>query len=662
MKSITGIVLSLSLFLVGTLPGQVTQSIRVSDYGAHPDDGLDDIAGIRAAIAAIPNNAAFVELVFEQGVYDLNARSVLGLPQTGKELFSFYNENRKVGDLTIVGNGAVLVGHGFNINDPMGGKAWYTLFHFNGGTTVNGQDVKLLDLHIQDLTVTMSRLPYSMGTCSNVNKVVQGNLKDSYFDVSIDPIFADISDLMSVEMLTHYPIPGHPGGFNFFYVQDLSQSAFLRNLGFTPGGISNEYRFSGDYSSNNDVGHRLLDELPDNQNTNDHGKLYVGDRVLFVHHYGGNTAFSAAACKSIDVVNTTVHHWAGMGFGIHYSSDLSFSGVTIAPDPQRAPSYPMSTTHDGVHLRAISGTVQVNDCVFAGMGDDAFNLYTPMDVIRCRDASNGYVEVKCKGACLYHPGELFEFLDQEGFPLKTDTLKQSNLSLQCSPNTSEYLRLQFNNSIPANAVYICNLSQHPNTVSIQNCTVDRNQGNGFLVRRNVTIENCSVVGAPATGVTVGPSVGFWNEGPSGKQITIRNCSFTDLGYGDGFGHPWEGAVTIGGFRMLNQVWTYGSQGCVNDVLIDNCDFSNVGGANVVCRSTNTITIQNCAFNDSSFWGYLLTYPAEAKRAAESLLFFSKTGSVSILNNELANGASYKNLDRWEGTKPNPYVLSGNTWQ
>ncbi len=77
---------------------------------------------------------------------------------------------------------------------------------------------------------------------------------------------------------------------------------------------------------------------------------------------------------------------------------------------------------------------------------------------------------------------------------------------------------------------------------------------------------------------------------------------------------------------------------------------------------NLFTIQNCTFGDCSFWGNLLTYPAEAKKAAESLLFFSKTGSVSILNNVLENGASYLFLDRWEGTKPSPYVLSGNSWQ
>ncbi|HHI81397.1 MAG TPA: right-handed parallel beta-helix repeat-containing protein [Planctomycetes bacterium] len=672
MKSITGIVLSLSLFLVGTLPGQGVQSILVSNYGAHPDDGLDDIAGIRAAIAAIPQYASNVILEFEAGVYDLSARTVLGLPKAGQTLFTFTNYSKSVSDLTIAGNGAVFLCHGFKITDPIG-QAWYSLFYINGRAPGNN---RLLNLHIQDLTVTMGRLPYTMGTCSKVYRASNSNLQSSFFDIKIDPSFTGNFSKMVVEMLTHYPTPGHPGGFKFFYVQDLGQPAFLKLLGKTPGGGSNEYRFSGNYSSpySNEEGFRLLDDLP--TQANEHGKLYANQRVLFTHHYRENTAIDIAACNSVEIVNTTIHHWAGMGIGIHYSSDLSFSGVTIAPDPQRAPSYPMSTTSDGIHLREISGTVQWNDCLFAGMGDDAFNIYTPMDKVyhgenttqqSCFDGPGGTLEVDhaCAATCLYQPGDLFEFLDEQGRPLGTDTLK-ALLTPICAVG-ADGLRLQFNNPLPQVSgrpiTYICNLSQYPNSVSIQNCTVDRNQGNGFLVRRNVTIENCTVVGAPATAVTVGPSVGYWNEGPSGKQVTIRNCSFTDLGYGDGFGHPWEGAVTIGGFwRKKNKEWTYGGQGCVHDVLIDGCDFSTVGGTNVVCRSTNTITIQNCAFEDSSFWGYLLDYPAEAKRAAQSLLFFSKTGSVQILNNELANGASYIYLDRWEGTKPNPYVLSGNSWQ
>jgi hypothetical protein len=77
-------------------------TLDLASFGAIPDDGVDDIAAINAAIQVI--GSGNVQLVFQPGVYDLRPRSHWSPSPAGWPSWSiFYIQNAS--NVTIQGNG-----------------------------------------------------------------------------------------------------------------------------------------------------------------------------------------------------------------------------------------------------------------------------------------------------------------------------------------------------------------------------------------------------------------------------------------------------------------------------------------------------------------------------------------------------------------------------
>lgn len=128
------------------------KEIRVTDFGAVPNDGKDDTQAILAALEECKRHAPAV-LVFPRGQYDVYAGSN---PQNQSVLFPV----SEITGLTVDGKGSVLMVHGIT------GLFWFG---------------KCADLTLTNLIVDCARPPFSQG------KVLfaEGN----YFDVEIFPEF-----------------------------------------------------------------------------------------------------------------------------------------------------------------------------------------------------------------------------------------------------------------------------------------------------------------------------------------------------------------------------------------------------------------------------------------------------------------------------------------
>ncbi|HHI80362.1 MAG TPA: hypothetical protein ENK02_10320 [Planctomycetes bacterium] len=410
-----------------------------------------------------------------------------------------------------------------------------------------------------------------------------------------------------------------------------------------------------------------------------YGKIRVGDYVLIDHQFGGYVVFSIAGCDGVDIQDTTVHHWAGMGIGIHYSSNINISGFQVIPDPNtpKPELTPMSTTADAIHIRESWGAMNISDCTLDGMGDDAINVYVPISVVAkghansippCLDYANRELEIDkpCNGVCLFKAGDLFEFLDKEGRPLGAPNPVQSFTTPVCGGD----IRIKFTNPLPnitgRPIHYVYDASQFPSDIQISHVTVFGNRAGGFMLHRNTTVSNCTVDSSTSAAILVGPSIGFWNEGPAGGDVLIQNSQFLGTTNGEGFGMPEEGAISIATawYKDLgngNFIWTYGPQGGVGHVTIDGCTFDLNGGANICARSADWVTIQNCDFWSTSMH-YGLQPTGESQDAAKSLIWFSSTGKADILMNTVMQGASWVNPDGWLlNSKPNPYNKSGNNF-
>ncbi|HHI80158.1 MAG TPA: hypothetical protein ENK02_09255, partial [Planctomycetes bacterium] len=276
-----------SFFLLASLlwgQGLVGQGaptvIDLSSFGAHPDDGQDDILAIRNAIdSMVKGGGANYILRFQPGVYDLNPKAILGPPGPNNTvIFSLIANYESYFFLEIEGNGATLKCHGFDPFLPVN-NSWYDLFYFNG----------IRDLQIHGLTVTMSRVPYTMGQCNAVFRDPNNQIGNNFFEVKVDPTtFPSPSSLANstIHMLLHYPSPFYPNGFHFFYVQDSNPNPFASIVSTS---TANQYRIQGDTSNPGSPGWNLMNDIPASPS---YGKIRVGDYVLIDHQFGGYVVFS----------------------------------------------------------------------------------------------------------------------------------------------------------------------------------------------------------------------------------------------------------------------------------------------------------------------------------------------------------------------------------
>lgn len=126
------------------------KEIRVTDFGAVPDDGKDDTQAILAALEECKRHPS-ATLVFPKGQYDLTAGSN---PRNSGVLFPVSG----VHGLTIDGKGSVLMVNGIT------GLFWFE---------------RCTDLTLTNLTVDCARPPFSQGRVVEVG--------ERYFDVLVEP-------------------------------------------------------------------------------------------------------------------------------------------------------------------------------------------------------------------------------------------------------------------------------------------------------------------------------------------------------------------------------------------------------------------------------------------------------------------------------------------
>ena len=128
----------------------VTEEIKVADFGAKPNDNIDDTPSIISAIESCRNKKNS-KLVFEPGIYD-----VFGSKKDKQGNWDPSIAISGINNMTIEGNGSEFVGHNYS-----------SMFHF-----VNCNNIKILDL-----SVDWDPLPYTQG------KVIRADT--NYIDIEV---------------------------------------------------------------------------------------------------------------------------------------------------------------------------------------------------------------------------------------------------------------------------------------------------------------------------------------------------------------------------------------------------------------------------------------------------------------------------------------------
>ncbi|MBL7111605.1 MAG: right-handed parallel beta-helix repeat-containing protein [Bacteroidales bacterium] len=468
-------------------------SISVSDFGAIPDDSINDRSAInKALIHCKENNMA--NLFFPPGKYILEHPDAVALmndvmnlkmgENPAKTIFKPYYKYIK--GLDISGHQNLrLTGYGVELIC----KGWMEPISIenSGNITVKG------------FTIDYHRQPHSEG------KVIQ--ITDEYFDVKFTEEYPVKSNMVMPRIM-------------FFDVKKdrlESEPVYFpeKNKLISPQTL------------------RIWAKIPGS---------YLKDYALINHSFHFRPAVLIHESKDVNVIDVTIHSQPGMGIVGHRSHNILMSGLRVVPRPGRR----QSTNTDATHFTSCTGYIHFRNCMFEGQGDDATNVHNYYYTITGM-SKNKYITK------ILNPSEGTHAMVLD-YPDVGDTLELVNKStlkpvkevivadVDTFPDKWE-THIGLNEELPADLdpYFLINISRLPR-LHIEGCTILSHLARGILIKtRNVLIENNTIMETTGTGIQIGAE-GYWHEGPGSENVVIRNNRIIRCGLGDGTQKETSGIV------------------------------------------------------------------------------------------------------------------------
>lgn len=353
---------------------------------------------------------------------------------------------------------------------------------------------------------------FAFRNCSNVL------LRDFVFDYerppfSVGEVLATDGRTMVVKVWDEFPVEGGEEVQAFMEYDPATRTPLKRGLDVYNGVSRTEL-----------VGPQLL-------------KLYLkreiwsrSGRLLILRHqvYGCN-AVSFSECAGAALRNVTIYTCPGMGVTAQAVSDIDIRMLSVRPRP--GTNRIMSTTADATHFNGCYGRINVQDCYFEGMGDDAVNVHGMYHVVE-KILDPNTVVTRCRNDWLKPPrvGDVVEFTDSETL---LSSGQSTVLDVELNGRAKRH-RIRLKDPLPAgfqegDALGI--VSWAP-SLRIAGCTVKNNRARGMLIQtRSALVERNRFIGSSGAALHITCDLDYWTESISTRDITIRNNTFEDCNYG-----------------------------------------------------------------------------------------------------------------------------------
>ena len=484
MKKIQYYIRLLLILLVPGIQLEAQQMISAADFGARPDDMVNDRAALQCAIDFCKQEKIRV-LRIPPGRYriaDGAATRLMRDALTGrlgrnpqevvfKPYFPYVSglQFKNIDGLTVEADGVLLMAEGWM--EPL---------------TING----CRNLQIRGLTIDYADPPHSEGT---IIKTGHG-----FFDIQLPEAY-DTTRALLITRIMYW---------------DVVRNRLLGNPLYFP---KKQEWISANVLR---IGAGVADSL-------------LGDIALMNHSMHFRPAILIQSAVHTVLERVTIHAQPGMGIVGNRSETIIMNGLRIVP---RAGSY-QSTNTDATHFTACKGLIRFDGCSFEGQGDDATNVHGYYHDITSRVAPSTYTlqldkEFTTHAAVLDYPdpGDTLELVSKRTLQVagrykvvKTDTFPGLWKS-----------QVQLNRPLPADIeqYYLINVSRLPR-LEFVNSNVSSHLARAVLVKtRSVLIENNLFRETTGTAVHIGAE-GDWREGPGSEDVVIRNNRFIRCGRGDG---------------------------------------------------------------------------------------------------------------------------------
>ena len=257
---------------------------------------------------------------------------------------------------------------------------------------------------------------------------------------------------------------------------------------------------------------------------------YVGSIICIQHCDRGSTGVSLNTCKNVVVEDFNLYHCAGMGISLNSCTDTLIQRVTVLPAPGSGRI--MSIMADGIHCINAMGKMEVFDCLFESMNDDAGNFHGFYPIVKevidkrtlkciayhnCRTGVESGDEIRFINKSIMKPCGKCIIIDKAEYPEDRGTL-----ILKFKEDLPGYVR---------EGLAIENRTKVPSLLHIKNVHTGKNRPRGFLISVpcKTIIEDCEFYNSDCALDFTGDA-NYWFESGPVEDVTIKNNIFRDCGH------------------------------------------------------------------------------------------------------------------------------------
>jgi len=321
-------------------------------------------------------------------------------------------------------------------------------------------------------------------------------------------------------------------------------------------------------------------------NLNHPATIKPGVNVLLRHQVYGYNALTFQKCEDVRVENVNVYTTPGMALIGWACTNFDIKRLNVVPRPKSG--RPMSATADAVHLMGTKGHINMTDCTFDGMGDDAANIGAGL-YLTIKEKVDDRTVLAAHNLGLSHPpdpGDTMEMFHQE------DMLVYGAARVESVEQSAEggIARIAFVEPLPA-GMKVGDLIGNASGVAktrIANCTVRNNRARGFLIAtRDAVIEKCRFRNSTSAGVWVLSETAFFCEAITARDVIVRDCVFDNCNYS---GPTADGVLCS--FVILSEWRKASKPGILGNILFENNTIRRADNSAIVVSGTDRITIRN----------------------------------------------------------------------
>jgi hypothetical protein len=244
-------------------------------------------------------------------------------------------------------------------------------------------------------------------------------------------------------------------------------------------------------------------------------------------------AFIFDDCEDMVIDRVRIRRAPQMALVARRCSNIRFSAVHVGSS--EISESMVSVGADGLHIINPRGNIEVDSCVFGGLGDDCLNVHEFYFSVERIDAE-GWItiapvtrfELQRVGAAELAPkrGDVIEIFER-------DNLRSfGKYSIVGTRVDGDSFRLQLSDALPAaahrSALLSCRTAAGVH-LSVHSSSFLRTRARGILVHSHARIANCTFENIGYAGVIAHADARLWGEGCGVEDVFVGDCVFDKCG-------------------------------------------------------------------------------------------------------------------------------------